>query len=328
RIVLQQNAVGGVILFARNFESPEQVSALCSEIRAVRSPELLIAVDQEGGRVQRFQDGMTRLPPMRQFGRQYEENAAAAIASAREAAWLLAAELLAVGVDFSFTPVLDLDWGVSEVIGDRAFHRDPEIVAELGVAVTRGLRDAGMPAIAKHFPGHGAVVADSHLDLPVDRRALDELATDIRPFERLVDEGVNGIMSAHIVYSACDRLPATFSNWWMSEYLRKRMAFKGAIFSDDLTMKATRSIGSPSECALKALSAGCDMVLVCNNRPVAEQVAETLKNWVQPTSQVRLASMRAKPGVSLAELRESSRWRTAAAEIAASQRAPEFSLDA
>ncbi len=328
RGLLRHPAVGGVIFFARNFESPAQLRELSTEIRSLRSPELLIAVDQEGGRVQRFQNELTRLPPMRQYGRIYDENPNAARVRLREAAWLLGAELAALGVDFSFTPVVDLDWGVSEVIGDRAFHSDPDVVAELAIAVVRGLRDAGMSACAKHFPGHGAVVADSHLDLPVDRRELSAILDDIRPYERLIREGLGAVMTAHVVYANCDPVPATFSSWWLAEYLRTRLRFKGAVFSDDLTMHATRGIGSVNECALKALHAGCDMVLVCNDRPAAEVAAEALADWIQPTSLVRQASLRCHPAVSLSDLRDSVRWREARDDLATFLQRPDLTLDA
>lgn len=328
RAFLSQPAIGGVILFSRNFKNNQQVSELIKEIKSVRSPQLLIAVDQEGGRVQRFRDGFAALPAMRSLGRRFDEEPRGALAVTREAGWLLAAELAAVGVDISFTPVVDLDWGVSEVIGDRAFHRDPATVAELATALMRGLHDAGLPAIAKHYPGHGAVVADSHLELPVDRRELSDLLDDLQPFERLIRDGLNGVMTAHVVYSECDPLPPTFSRWWLTDYLRGKLGFDGVIFSDDLDMRATRKFGSIPACARQSLEAGCDIVLICNNRPQAEASAEALADWSSPPSMLRRASLRASQPENWTSLRESARWRNARGLIDALAEPPEFELNA
>ncbi len=245
RDLLRQPAVGGVILFTRNFESPDQIADLVSEIRALRSPALVIAVDHEGGRVQRFREGFSPIPAMRHFGIEYDVDPESATVLARQAGWLIASELRAAGIDLCFAPCVDLDWGVSEVIGDRAFHRDPDAVGELAAAFARGLRSAGMAAVAKHFPGHGAVVADSHLDLPIDRRDYGDVLDDMRPYEKLIRNGqIAGVMLAHVVYREMDDLPAGFSTYWIERELRSRLGFGGAVFCDDLSMKATDAYGS------------------------------------------------------------------------------------
>ncbi len=328
RRLLKAPAVGAVILFARNFKSVEQVTDLIVDIKSLRSPELLVAVDQEGGRVQRFQSGFTRVPPMREIGRVFDEDAARARALAREAGWLLGSELSAVGVDFSFTPVVDLDRGVSEVIGDRAFHAKPDVVGELATALMRGLADAGQVAVAKHFPGHGGVAADSHLELPTDRRELADLADDLAPFQRLSREGIAGVMTAHVVYAACDPLPPTLSPWWLGTVLRQQLAFDGVIFSDDLDMQATRQFGSIPECASDALAAGCDMVLVCNNRSAAEATAERLEDYASPPSMLRRARLRGTQPTSMTTLQASDRWLRSRDLMAALVATPEFELKA
>lgn len=266
REVLAHPLVGSVILFSRNVDTPEQIRALTDEMRAVR-PELWIAVDQEGGRVQRFREGFTRLPPMRSFGHQYDQDPVAAVAAARQCGELMAREVRAVGVDFSFAPVLDLDMGVSGVIGDRAFHSRPEPAIALVRAFMQGMKAAGMMTIGKHFPGHGSVAADSHLALPVDDRSWAEIeAYDLRPFAALAGE-LDGIMPAHVVYPQVDPLPAGFSEFWLRTVLREQLGFRGLIFSDDLCMEGAVGIGPMRERVDVALAAGCDVVLVCNNRP-------------------------------------------------------------
>ncbi len=266
REVLAHPLVGSAILFSRNVDTPEQIAALTAEMRAVR-PELWIAVDQEGGRVQRFREGFTRLPPMRSFGHQYDQDPAAAIAAARHCGELMAREVRGVGVDFSFAPVLDLDMGVSGVIGDRAFHTRPEPAIALVRAFMQGMKAAGMMTIGKHFPGHGSVAADSHLALPVDDRSWADIeAYDLRPFAALAGE-LDGIMPAHVVYPQVDPLPAGFSEFWLKTVLREQLGFKGLIFSDDLCMEGAVGVGPMQERVDVALAAGCDVVLVCNNRP-------------------------------------------------------------
>jgi beta-N-acetylhexosaminidase len=309
RDLLREPAVGGVILFTRNFESVDQVTDLVSEIRALRSPPLLIAVDHEGGRVQRFREGFTPMPAMRRIGLEYELDVESGLRIAKQAGWIIAAELRAAGIDLSFGPCVDLDWGISEIIGDRSFHKKPEAVAELAGAFARGLRSAGMAAVAKHFPGHGAVVADSHLRLPVDRRDYGLILDDMRPYERLINTGVvAGVMMAHIVYQEIDDMPAGFSEYWMQRELRSRLGFGGAIFCDDLSMKATRDYGSMAERARLALQAGCDMILVCNDRSRAERTVAALGDYSNPLSLVRLARLHGTGQILRETLRAGEEW--------------------
>ncbi|MCP5279303.1 MAG: beta-N-acetylhexosaminidase [Thiobacillus sp.] len=288
--------VGGVILFKRNYESPEQVAALCREIHALRSPHLLIGVDHEGGRVQRFREGFTPIPAMGAIGEVWDGHPQRARRLARDAGYVMGAELRAAGVDFSFAPVLDLDYGSSGVIGSRAFHRNAQAVAELGHAVALGLQEAGMSAVGKHFPGHGFVAADSHLAVPVDERGLADMEfADILPFRQLIDLGLAGIMPAHVIYPRVDPLPAGFSRRWLKEILRGQYGFEGVIFSDDLTMEGASVAGGITERALAALNAGCDMVLVCNRPDLADTLLERLQWNLPPVSLIRLARMHGRP---------------------------------
>lgn len=273
--LLQRSAVGGVILFARNIESAAQVARLCGEIRALR-PELLLAVDQEGGRVQRLRDGFTRLPPLRQLGRLYDRNESAALQASRLLGQLMASEVLDVGLDFSFAPVLDVDYGCSELIGDRAFAATPSVLIALADAYITGMQQAGMAAVGKHYPGHGYVSADSHTSLPVDSRSLEEIKSScLQPFAALAKK-LQGIMPAHVIYTGLDSQPAGFSLAWL-DLLRQELGFTGMIFSDDLAMEAAAVAGYYPERAEAALSAGCDQILVCNNRPAALEVLAWLE---------------------------------------------------
>jgi beta-N-acetylhexosaminidase len=274
---LTHPSVGGVILFARNYVSPWQLDLLTASIGALRDPPLLIAVDHEGGRVQRFHDGFTELPPMRKLGERWDRDARGAADEAERCGRIIASELAAHGVDFSFTPVLDLDHGQSSVIGDRAFHRDPDAVAELAGALCRGLRAVGMAAVGKHFPGHGFATGDSHHETPIDDRALALLENDdLVPFRALIGDGLEGVMPAHVVYPAIDPQPAGFSDVWLRTILRERMGFDGMIFSDDLSMAGAGFAGDVVTRADAALTAGCDMVLVCNDAPAADML---LSRW-------------------------------------------------
>ncbi len=289
---LQNPLVGGVILFSRNFESPAQLKALTASIHAVRQPPLLISVDHEGGRVQRFKDGFTKIPSMREFGKIWDNNSKKAIALAEEAGWILAAELRAHGVDFSFTPVLDMDYGESQVIGNRAFHVKAQAIHELAYALMHGLRRGGMPAVGKHFPGHGYVVADSHVAIPVDEREFDEIAqNDMQPFRQMIDDGIQAIMPAHVIYPKVDEKPAGFSPRWLQKVLRERLGFDGIIFSDDLSMEGAGVAGDVTARALAALNAGCDMVLLCNQLDKADQLLANLKWDISGASRARLARM-------------------------------------
>jgi len=314
--VLSHPFVGSVLLFTRNYRDVAQLTALTAAIRALRSPSLLIAVDHEGGRVQRFRDGFTRLPPARALGRRFDADRRDALDLARSTAWLLASELRAVGVDFSFTPCVDLDFGVSEIIGDRAFHSDPDTVAALAVATVAGLREAGMAAVAKHFPGHGAVVADSHIALPVDRREFADLESDIRPYRSLIGNNLAGIMAAHVVFPEIDALPASLSHRWITEVLRGELMFSGCVFADDLTMAGAAAFGDVVGRTRLALSAGCDVLPICNDRDSVKLVlSEFSVNDVPPASQARLVRMRAR-GEAPANLRSDRHWQDTAARIA------------
>ncbi|WP_179402525.1 beta-N-acetylhexosaminidase [Burkholderia guangdongensis] len=285
---------GGVILFARHFQNRAQLVALTDAIRMVRD-DLLIAVDHEGGRVQRFRtDGFTVLPAMRRLGELWDADVLAATTVATAVGYVLAAELRACGIDMSFTPVLDLDYGHSKVIGDRAFHRDPRVVALLAKSLNHGLALAGMANCGKHFPGHGFAEADSHVALPTDDRPLDEiLAHDVAPYDWL-GLSLAAVIPAHVIYTQVDDRPAGFSPIWLQRILRERLGFTGAIFSDDLSMEAAREGGTLAEAADAALSAGCDMVLVCNQPEAAEEVLNALKTKPSPASARRLKRMRAR----------------------------------
>lgn len=276
RDVLMHPAVGGVILFSRNVDTPTQVQALCAEIKAIH-PGLWIAVDQEGGRVQRLRSGFTRLPPMRALGHQYDQDPVAALAASRDLGALMAREVRAVGIDFSFAPVLDLDGGISTVIGDRAFHCDVTAAVALQRAFIQGMQSEGMMTIGKHFPGHGSVAADSHHELPEDPRSWNEIAAhDLQPFAQLAHE-IDGIMPAHVVYSQVDPLPAGFSSHWLKTVLREQLGFQGLVFSDDLCMAGAVGLGDIVTRVRVALAAGCDMVLICNNRPAVLEALSAMQ---------------------------------------------------
>ena len=312
RSLLLEPAVGGVILFARNYRSPEQIVDLVAEIRALRTPALLVAVDHEGGRVQRFREGFTALPPMRRIGATYDADPDRGERLARMAGWLIAAELRSVGIDLAFAPCLDLDWGLSTIIGNRAFHSRPEVVTTLATAFVQGMRSAGMAPVGKHFPGHGAVVPDSHVELPVDRREYGEILDDLTPYDGLARRGLlAGVMTSHIVYREFDERPATFSARWLKTELRQRLGFEGAVFSDDLSMQATRRFGDMPERVRAALDAGCDMSIVCNDRPAAQSAVAMLGDVMSPLSLVRLARLRGTDGESRETLRASDEWQQA-----------------
>jgi beta-N-acetylhexosaminidase len=289
---LQHPLVGGVILFARNYSSPSQLKELTASIHAVRQPPLLIAVDHEGGRVQRFRDGFTRIPPMRELGKVWDHGPKRARQLAEEAGWVLASELRAHGVDFSFTPVLDIDYGNSGVIGDRAFHRNTQAIAELALSLMTGLKRGGMASVGKHFPGHGFVAADSHVDIPVDERGFSEIEShDVEPFRRMIDAGMQAVMPAHVIYPKVDEHPAGFSKIWLHQVLRKHLGFNGVIFSDDLSMEGAVVAGDVTQRAVAALNAGCDMVLVCNRPDLVDELLLNLDCRISAVSMARLARM-------------------------------------
>lgn len=289
---LRHPLVGGVILFKRNFINNSQLKALTASIHAVRNPPLLIAVDHEGGRVQRFREGFTKIPAMREFGKIWDEHPKKAKQLATEAGWVLAAELRAHGIDFSFTPVLDMDYGDSLVIGDRAFHLKAQAINELAFALMQGLKKGGMAAVGKHFPGHGFVVADSHVSMPVDDREFDQIAQhDMQPFRMMIDDGIQAIMPAHVIYPKVDDKPAGFSARWLQKILRERLSFNGVIFSDDLSMEAATAGGDVTTRALAALNAGCDMVLLCNQPAMQDELLANLQWAISAQSIARLARM-------------------------------------
>ncbi|RDH86263.1 MAG: beta-N-acetylhexosaminidase [endosymbiont of Escarpia spicata] len=321
-------ATGGVILFTRNFETPGQLLELTSEIHALREPHLLISVDHEGGRVQRFRDGFTHLPPLAWYGEQYALNRKRGLKLAGQGGWLMAAELRAAGVDFSFAPVLDLGLGISQVIGDRAFSAEPEVVAQLSQSWIYGAREAGMASVGKHFPGHGGVEADSHLVLPIDNRRLEDIQMgDLRPFERMIHFGLEAIMPAHVIYDRVDSELAGFSSFWLQDVLRKRLAFQGVIFSDDLSMAAAENAGSYADRALAALQAGCDMVLVCNNEDAAAEVLDSLKEYNDPAAHLRLIRMHGRGHFSRQELHMDPRWINAVESLSAVEADTTLNLD-
>lgn len=316
RELLKHPLVGGVILFTRNYESPEQLQQLVTEIHNLREPHLLVAVDHEGGRVQRFRKGFSELPPASVFGKIYDKDRKRAKRLAETCGWLMAVELRALGLDFSFAPVLDLDYGVSTVIGDRAFHRKPEAVADLAQSYMMGMRHAGMVATGKHFPGHGAIAADSHIAMPVDERDFDTIYHhDVVPFGKMIRAGLGAIMPAHVRYPAVDERPACFSKFWLKEVLRGRLGFQGVIFSDDLTMKGAHVIGDIVERGREAIIAGCDMVLVCNHPDETVRLIDGLEamNGIQddPVSHVRLARMHERHNIVRDDLLRDHKWKEA-----------------
>ena len=292
RELLAHPAIGGVILFSRNFTDCQQLNELVGSIAKLRRTPLLIAVDQEGGRVQRFTDGFTKLPSLRWLGQQFNHDPAAARHLAHKAAWIMAVELLQVGIDFSFAPVLDIDRGLSEVIGDRAFHSNPEVVSSLALSYVQGMRAAGMASVAKHFPGHGGVGADSHVTLPEDHRSYADLIEDLKPFRSLIDDGLQGIMSAHVRYTDVDQQIASMSKYWLKTELRQNLGYRGSIFSDDLSMGGASVVGELPERAVTAIQAGSDMALICNDRDAVVAMLDSNEGDLQPTSQTRLLAMR------------------------------------
>ena len=308
---LTSPVVGGVILFARNFDSLEQLCALVGQIRAIRSPGLLIAVDQEGGRVQRFGAPFQPLPAPRLLGHLYDTNPGDATRHARTFAWLMAAELRACGIDLSFAPVVDLDLGLASVIGDRALHESADIVARLAVAFLEGARAAGMYASAKHFPSHAGAHADSHLAVAVDRRDYDELIDDLIPYRSLIAHGLRSVMVAHVVFPALDPRPAGYSHWWLRSQLRGELGFSGAIVSDDLSMAGAATVGDYPARVQAALDAGCDLVLLCNASEEIPAVLDRFRNFVRPASQHHLMRLRGEPAPDWKTLRESSAWKQA-----------------
>jgi beta-N-acetylhexosaminidase len=298
--IIAHPMVGGVILFSRNYQNTSQLQELTAALQAI-APDLIIAVDHEGGRVQRFRTGFTPLPAMRSLGDLFDKDSQAALDAAEALGFVLAWELARRGVNLSFTPVLDIDFGQSEIIGNRAFHSDPVVVTALCAHLIQGLHHAGLPAVGKHFPGHGFVAADSHLDLPVDPRTEAEIRQqDMIPYERLIPLGLDAVMPAHVVYSQLDSRPAGFSSHWLRRVLRSQLNFQGVIFSDDLSMEGAVASGPPVERARLALQAGCDMVLVCNHPQAAMEVVDGIDPaWWDAESSRRISRMMGYPKPSL-----------------------------
>lgn len=314
--LLAHPAIGGVIFFTRNYESIQQLTALVKRVRMAAQRPLLLAVDHEGGRVQRFRQSFTVLPALARLGEHYATDPLAARQAAYRLGWLMAAELRAVDIDISFAPVLDLNYGPSQVIGDRSFHREPEIVSELAGAYIGGMHAAGMAATGKHFPGHGFVEADSHLAIPVDLRTQEQIMqADVLPFARLITQGLNAVMPAHVIYEQVDSQPAGFSRIWLQTILRGRLGFNGVIFSDDLSMEAAGVVGGYAERAEAALAAGCDMILACNQRAGIIEILDQVKLQTSPASAERLTRMLGQPFMNRSALLEQAYWQQAVDEI-------------
>ena len=320
--LLQHAQVGGVILFSRNVDDAEQVLALTSAIREQR-PQILLAVDQEGGRVQRLREGFTRLPPMLMFGHLWRTQPEHALKLAQETGWLMASEVLAAGFDFSFAPVLDLQTGLSEVIGNRAFSEDKDVLISLANAFMSGMHEAGMATTGKHFPGHGSVEADSHLALPIDNRSLQQIRDeDLQPFVRCLP-WLDAVMPAHVLYAQADAHCAGFSPFWLQTVLRGELGFEGVIFSDDLVMEAASAAGAMPQRVEQALMAGCDMLLVCNSQDAAREALTTLDHLTQAStfaaqlgqSSARLERMRRRQTPQWGDLQQSARWRSVHEEL-------------
>jgi beta-N-acetylhexosaminidase len=327
REMLRHPLVGGVILFTRNYADPGQLSGLVAEIHAARTPPLIVAVDHEGGRVQRFRQGFSALPPPRRIGHEYDANAREGLELARSMGWLMAAELRSHGVDLSFAPCVDIDYGVS-FITDRAFHSRPDAVAALASAYAHGMRDAGMAATAKHFPGHGAVVADSHLTLPVDRRELADMSGDLAPYRRLIANGLPAVMVAHILFPAMDDAPSSLSARWIRDVLRGEMRFQGVVFADDLSMGgAASAFGDVVTRAMRALSAGCDMLPVCNQRPSVMELLDRLRVEPEPASGLRLVRLHGRGGSSPEDLKNRPEWQRAQEWLERCASPPALQLD-
>jgi beta-N-acetylhexosaminidase len=324
---LESPLVGGVILFTRNFESVEQLTRLVAEIHAVRQPPLLVTVDQEGGRVQRFREPFFRLPPFRALGRLYDEERELALRTAGACGWLMAAELRAVGIDMSFSPCVDLDRGLADVIGDRALHSEAAVVSALARRFAAGARKAGMAITAKHFPTHAGAHTDSHTEFAVDKRELADLDEDLKPYRDLIANKLAAVMVAHVSFPAVDSRPASMSSWWISGYLRRELEFKGAVVSDDMSMTGASVVGSSAERVRLALEAGCDLVLLCNAPEQVPGVLDSLKGYVNPTAQLRLTRLHGRGDTNWESLHASADWQKASALVASLHTRPKLTLE-
>ncbi len=309
---LEHPSVSGIILFTRNFESSEQLVELTRVLREVKSPRLLIAVDQEGGRVQRFRNDFFKLPALRNLGRLYKNSKSSALSLAKDHAYLMASEILSAGIDISFAPVIDLDKGISDVIGERAFAEDAKTVTELAASYIEGMHEAGMKATGKHFPGHGSVKADSHVDLPIDERLFNDIyEQDLVPFRQLIQQNLDAVMVSHVIYPDIDQTPAGFSKIWVGEELCDKMEFKGMIFSDDITMQAAASVGSHLERANMAIGAGCDCVITCNDSTGRDEIIDGLVFKPNSRLQAKIDKMYGVQPFKFADRQRSSRWNSA-----------------
>jgi beta-N-acetylhexosaminidase len=315
--LLQHPLVGGLILFTRNYESPEQIAHLTADIRRAANKPLIIAVDHEGGRVQRFRDGFSLIPAMGKIWDFADKNVIVAQELAKQSAILMALEVQSVGIDISFAPILDID-DISAVIGDRAFHKNPEIVCQLASAFVDGLRLVGMKATGKHFPGHGSVQADSHIALPIDPRSRHEIfALDMLPFKTLINSNkVDALMPAHVIFPEVDSEAVGFSPYWLKDILRNQLGFSGVIFSDDLSMEGAACVGGYVERAEAAQQAGCDMLLLCNNRDSCIDVIDNANITIEEKSKQRLLSLLKKSKIGLNELKENTHWLNARSVLA------------
>lgn len=308
--ILGHPLVGGAILFTRNFHDQQQLNELIQQARHYARNDILIAVDHEGGRVQRFREGFSQIPAMGAIRKTCYDNMEQACDFARTFGWLMASEVQAFDMDISFAPVLDIH-GVSDVIGDRSFSEDPEEIVLLASAFISGMHQAGMKATGKHFPGHGSVKEDSHIALPVDRREKAEIfALDMTVFEKIHQkQQLDAVMPAHVIYPDVDEMPAGFSKVWVQDVLRKQMQFDGVVFSDDLSMEGAVHIGSFTERAVKALEAGCDMALVCNNPTAAIEILDNVpQSYINSTSQNRVKRLRKTHNQSFEALKQQEKW--------------------
>jgi len=307
--LLRHPLVGGLILFSRNFHSTSQLSQLVSDIRIAEGKPLLIAVDHEGGRVQRFREGFSAIPAMGSLYLSAKQNITEAQRLAKQSGALMALEVQGIGIDISFAPVLDIN-GVSDVIGQRSFHEDPKIVIPLAMAFIEGMRSVGMKATGKHFPGHGSVKADSHVDLPIDNRSIKEIETlDLLPFQHIISENlIDALMPAHVIYPDVDGKSVGFSRVWLQDILRNKLKFNGVIFSDDLSMEAASSIGGYIERSEAAQQAGCDMLLVCNNRKACIDVIDNANLTINDISNRRIEQMLKKQQMTWQEMKTLPLW--------------------
>ena len=314
--LLQHPLVGGLIFFTRNYESPQQIAELSASIRHYANKDLIIAVDHEGGRVQRFRDGFSKIPAMGSIWQKANQDMKLAKSIASQCGALMAMEVQAVGIDISFAPVIDID-GISNVIGDRGFHQEPEKVIALASAFIEGMRSAGMKTTGKHFPGHGSVQADSHVDLPFDTRSFEQIdALDLLPFKSLIATNyVDALMPAHVIYPDIDNKSVGFSTVWLQDILRNKLGFDGVIFSDDLSMEAASSIGGYIERAEAAQEAGCDMLLVCNHRDAQINVIDNANIHIDKKSQQRLKKLLKTNSLTWSQMKAQPQWQQLHASV-------------